>query len=157
MLIQPDGHHLAELNIATALDDLMSPRLAEFMDALARVNALAERSEGFVWRLKDETGVDATSIRAGEDPRLIVNLSVWETPEALKRFVWRTVHSRFVARREAWFETPAEPTLVMWWTPKGAVPTVDEAMARLETLRAEGPTDRAFGWAEIGGPDPSGC
>src|SRR5713226_7509770 len=95
--------HLAQLNIGRLRYDLDDPRLADFIDNLARVNAIAERSEGFVWRLKDETG-NATNIRAFEDPRMTVNMSVWESVEALEKYVWQTVHKRFYGRRSEWFE-----------------------------------------------------
>lgn len=148
MIDQPPGTHVAQLNVATALDDMGSPRLADFVAALARVNAVAERSPGFVWRLKDDSG-DATSIDVGGGPRFIVNLSVWETPAHLERFVWRTVHKRVYARRSAWFQPHAEAGFVMWWVPVGHVPDTAEAVARLAALRANGPSDHAFGWESL--------
>ena len=145
---QPPGTHLAQLNVARALDDLTSPLLADFVAALDRVNEVAERSPGFVWRLKDESG-NATDIRADEDPRLIVNLSVWATPEDLERFVWNTIHARVYDKKPKWFTTMSTPHLVLWWVPEGHRPTVEEAMARLRHLTQHGESDDAFGWRRL--------
>lgn len=145
---QPPGKHLAQLNVARALDDLASSRLAGFMAALDGVNAIAERSPGFVWRLKDETG-NATDIEVSDDPRMIVNLSVWETPAHLEEFVWKTIHARVYNKKVDWFEPMATPHLVMWWIKAGHQPTLDEAMQRLARLTKEGESDDAFGWSRL--------
>lgn len=145
---QPAGTHLAQLNIARALDDVESARLADFMAALDRINAVAERSRGFVWRLKDGSG-NATDITLDDDPRMIVNMSVWTTPEHLENFVWKTVHKQVYGRKAEWFERMAQPHFVMWWIPEGHTPSLDEAVARLEKLRASGPTAEAFGWESL--------
>lgn len=145
---QPHNTHLAQLNIATAVDDMESARLADFVAALDGVNAVAERSPGFVWRLQDESG-NATGIQATEDPRLIVNLSVWETPEHLEQFVWNTIHKRIYAKRAKWFEAAGQANFVMWWVPAGHVPSVEEAFERLEDLRESGASERAFGWEAL--------
>ena len=105
-MIQPEGTHLAQLNIAKAMDDIDSPRLADFVAAIDTVNEIAERSEGYVWRLKNETG-DPTQIESTEDPREIVNLSVWQTPEHLEHFVWNTIHKQVYNKKAKWFEAPA--------------------------------------------------
>lgn len=140
--------HVAELNVATARYDLDDPRMADFMNNLDRVNALAERSKGFIWRLKDEAG-DATGIRVSDDPRFIVNLSVWETVEDLEHFVFATVHTKFYNRRAEWFPKMATPSFVMWPVPVGHAPTVEEALARLDLLTREGASDEAFGWERL--------
>jgi hypothetical protein len=77
---------------------------------------------------------------------MAVNLSVWESVEALERYVYQTVHKRFYGRREEWFDKMETPHFVMWWIPAGHVPTLDEAKERLEYLAMHGPSDRAFGW-----------
>ena len=145
---QPDNTFLAQANVATALDDIESARMADFIAALDRVNAVAERSPGFVWRLQDESG-NATNIQTSEDPRFIVNLSIWETAKDLEHFVWKTVHKQVYRRKSKWFRAPAKPHLVMWWVPSGHRPGVDEALDRLAELHDNGPSERAFGWESL--------
>ncbi len=143
--------HLAQLNIGRLRYPHDDPRVAEFMDNLERVNAIAETIPGFVWRLKDESG-NATSIESGTlfgDPDTIVNMSVWESAEALERFVWQTVHKRFYNRRQAWFDALGEPHFAMWWVPENSKPTLTEAAKRLKLLRENGSTDDAFGWDHL--------
>jgi hypothetical protein len=149
MIAQPPGTHVAQLNIARAVDDMESERMAEFVQAIEDVNALGKQSPGFVWILEGNFGEGATDIRVNDDPRLLVNLTVWETPEHLKQFVWKTAHGDYYRRRADWFERADRPTFVMWWVAHGHIPTVDEAMARLDDLRTNGPSERAFGWAEL--------
>ena len=144
----PEGRHLAELNVARAVDEKGSPQLADFVSALDRVNAIAERSPGFVWRLTGEGG-DATDVRANDDPRFIVNLSVWETAQDLEHFVWNTVHRKIYQKKSKWFEPMAEAHFVMWRVDIGHRPTIDEAMARLTHLQTHGPTAEAFGWESL--------
>jgi len=139
--------HLAQFNIARIRYPLDDPRLREFVDNVARVNGLAEQIEGFVWRLQDASG-HAMNMRVYDDPRLLPNLTLWENGEALERFVWRTLHSRFYVRREEWFE-PIETPLVLWWVPAGHRPTMAEGVERLEHLKAHGPSDVAFGWESL--------
>ncbi|NOT40955.1 MAG: DUF3291 domain-containing protein [Alphaproteobacteria bacterium] len=147
---QPPGTHLAQLNVARALDDMASPLLADFMVALDRVNALAERSPGFVWRLKGDSG-NATDIRASEEDRFIVNLSVWETPAHLEQFAWNTIHARVYDKKAKWFEPMATPHLVLWWVAANHHPTLEEAMSRLDRLTTQGESDEAFGWNRLPG------
>lgn len=133
---------LAQLNIATIKAPLESPVMAEFVANLDRVNALAESSPGFVWRLMTPAG-DATALRPlGES--VIVNLSVWQDVAALSRYVYKSAHVEVMRRRKEWFEKMAEAYLVLWWMPRGHQPSVDEALERLAILRAKGPTPRAF-------------
>src|SRR3954451_1084346 len=136
-------HHLAQLNIARLRAPLDSPRLEAFVAALEPVNALADAAPGFVWRLQTEQG-DATSIRAFDDDMLLINMSVWESVEALQEFAYRNVGHRDIFRRRNEFFARDEPYLVLWWVPAGSIPTVDEAKARLERLRTDGPTAHAF-------------
>ncbi len=136
-------HHLAQLNVGTLLHDIEHPAVKGFVDNLERINALAEASPGFVWRLQDEAG-DATGIQVSDDPRFIVNLSVWETAEALFDFVYRSAHTGIMAQRRQWFARPAEAYQVLWWLPAGELPTVEAALARLQRLRDLGPTAEAF-------------
>ena len=133
---------LAELNIATIRGPLDSPAMADFMDALDRVNRIAETSPGFVWRLQSEAG-NATAYRPFGD-NVLVNLSVWRDLESLRRYVYSTDHGDFVRRRHEWFERPTDAALVCWWVPAGHRPTIEEAAERLRRLRAEGSTPLAF-------------
>ena len=141
------ARHLAEFNIARIKYPLDDPRMREFVDNVDRVNKLADKLPGFVWRLQGDSG-HAMDMRVYDDPAILPNLTVWEDVEALDRFVFKTVHGRFFDRRETWFEQP-EPTLVMWWVPAGHRPTLDEAVARLDHLRAHGASDFAFGWDNL--------
>jgi heme-degrading monooxygenase HmoA len=137
--------HLAQLNIARPRYQLEHPRMAGFVNNLDRVNAIAERSPGFVWRLVGE-GDDATDIRFEDDPDLIVNMSVWESAEHLEHFVWNTIHKRIYENRAQWFGNFGKPHFVMWHVPVGHIPTLAEARERLDHLTANGPSDHAFGW-----------
>jgi hypothetical protein len=146
---QPSGHHLAQLNIGRIRYEVDDPRMKDFVDNLAFVNSLAERSPGFVWRYQDDSG-NATNTRPfGGDPRMAVNMSVWQDIESLERFVWQTVHKRFYGRKHEWFETLGERYMVMWWVPAGHLPSVQEAIDRLEHLKTQGPSDHAFSWEDV--------
>ncbi len=140
--------HIAQLNIGRPLHALDDPGMAGFMQNLDRVNAIAERSPGFVWRLKDESN-NATALRPFDDPNMLVNMSVWESVEALERFVWATVHKQFYSRKGGWFEKLAEPHFVMWSIPPGHIPDLGEAKARLAHLSAYGDSDFVFGWSHL--------
>jgi hypothetical protein len=140
--------HIAELNIGRPLHALDDPRMAGFMDNLDRVNALAERSRGFVWRLKDESN-NATALRPFDDSNMLVNMSVWESVGALEGFVWATVHKQFYNRKGGWFENLAMPHFVIWPIPAGHVPELAEAETRLEHLTRNGDSDYAFGWGHL--------
>lgn len=145
---RPAGMHLAEFNIAEAKYDLDDPRMAGFVDNLDRINALAERMPGFVWRLKDEPE-GAMAAGWGGNERLLDNLSVWQTPEHLETFAFGTVHRKIYARRAEWFSQMAAHHLVLWWVEPGRLPSREDAQGRLKLIDARGPTDDAFGWAEL--------
>ncbi len=150
---QPDGHHLAELNVGRLLAPTDDPRVAEFMNALDRVNGLGKRMPGFVWMMEGagEPGTGNTAAKIGGDPRYVSNLTVWESVGTLEHFVWNTVHRRFHDRRAAWFEVLGAMHFAMWWVPCGHRPTLDEGLARLDHLRAHGDSDHAFGWSFLPG------
>jgi hypothetical protein len=135
--------HIAQLNVGRAVAPPGSPELADFMAALDRINALAESSPGFVWRLQSSSG-NATDILVSDDPRSLINMSVWASVEALFGFVYRSGHTEVMKRRREWFEKPMEAYQVLWWVQAGHIPTVQEALERLAQLRREGPTERAF-------------
>jgi Domain of unknown function (DUF3291) len=140
-------HHLAQLNIGRMLGPIDSETMAGFVAKLDEINALAESTPGFVWRLKTEDG-DATAIRPYEDDRIIVNMSVWESAEALHDYVYRSAHVDVMRQRREWFARMAESFMVLWWVPAGHRPSVAEAVARLATLRADGPSPEAFTFRE---------
>src|ERR1041385_2899087 len=136
--------HLAQLNIGRLRAEVDDPSIAEFMDNLDPINALAEASPGFVWRLQTDEG-NATAIRAfPDDPLMVLNLSVWESMETLADFAYRSAHTAFLRRRAEWFERQGEAYLVLWWIRVGTVPTVEEALARLDHLKRFGPNPEAF-------------
>jgi heme-degrading monooxygenase HmoA len=136
-------YHLAQCNIARLRAPLDSPALAGFVAALEPINEMADRSPGFVWRLQTEDG-DATAIRPFDDDMMLVNMSVWESLEALAAFTYSTEHRKVMQGRRQWFEKLAEAYLVVWWVPAGTIPTVADARVRLEKLRRDGPTAEAF-------------
>lgn len=136
---------LAELNVGYAAHDLDAPEMAPFMDNLDRINALAERAPGFVWRMKSDSG-NATDIAVPGDAEMISNLSVWKDVHSLGDYVFNTVHARFYERREEFFQPMTKMHFVMWWVPEGHRPTLVEAMDRLAHLQAHGSSDHAFGW-----------
>lgn len=136
--------HLAQINIGRLKHPVDDPRVSEFMDNLDPINALAESSPGFVWRLQDDSG-NATALRGFEDPTILPNLTVWESLDALKEYVFKTDHARFLRKRREWFEPMDDlPVLTMWWVPAGHIPTLDEARARVEHLAENGPSAHAF-------------
>lgn len=134
---------LAQLNIARAQHRMDAPEMKEFVNAITAVNEIADNSDGFVWRLQDESG-NATGISAFDDPHMLVNLSVWESPEHLKHFMFKTLHRDYIKRKREWFDKMPQAYFVMWWVPEGHEPTLQEALERLEHLRSEGETPFAF-------------
>ena len=144
-----EGFHLAELNVGRLLAPTDDPRVGEFMAALDRVNGLGKRMPGFVWMMEGsgEPGTGNTEAKIGGDPQYVSNLTVWTDVESLEEFVWNTVHRAFYERRQDWFEVLGQQHFVMWWVPGGHRPTLDEALARLDLLRANGASDAAFDWA----------
>ena len=140
--------HIAEMNIGKLRYPPDDPRMADFIDNLGRINALAERAPGFVWRLQGE-GEGAIDIFHPDHPDTNVNLSVWESAEDLEAYVFKTVHARFYRRKPEWFAPIEQPAFVMWPVAVGHIPDVFEAFERLEHLRTHGPSDHAFGWQDL--------
>lgn len=134
--------HLAQLNIATLRQPIDHPDTADFTNALDGINGLAEASPGFVWRLVGAEG-NATDIILFDNPLTIINLTVWESVEALKAFAYRGAHAGFVKRRGEWFE-PGSTRTALWWIPAGTVPTTHDAINRLTHLETHGSSDTAF-------------
>ncbi|WP_298815354.1 DUF3291 domain-containing protein [uncultured Roseibium sp.] len=142
--------NIAELNVARLKHDINDPRISDFVRNLNRINFAAERSEGFVWRLKDEAG-SSVAMSAENDPMVIPNLSVWTDVKSLENFVFKTVHKRFYERRAEWFSVMEKMHFVMWMLPEGHQPSLEEAWDRLNHLNSHGASDHAFGWEHVDG------
>ena len=148
-------YHLAQLNIARLLAPIDSPALADFVAQLDEINQLADHSSGFVWRLQAGDG-NATSIRPFNDDYILVNMSVWESLEQLRAYVYTSAHSAVMRRRREWFEPMKNAYIVLWWVPAGHIPTVAEAKERLEILQTQGETAAAFKFKRpFAAPEPA--
>ena len=144
-------NHIAHLNLARLRAPAGDPLVAEFVDNVPRVNALAERSPGFVWRLDDgsaRVADDVTFQAVWDDPLIASSLSVWQTVAALEFFVRQTIHGGFLRRKESWFEPWVGPNYVIWAVPQGHIPSLDEGKARLAVLERDGPSAQAFDFAD---------
>jgi hypothetical protein len=135
--------HLAQVNIALLREPLNSLLLADFVAAVAPINALADASPGFVWRLQGDNA-DATSVRGFGDDRILVNMSTWESLDALANFVFGSKHAEIMRSRRKWFVPIREAYVTLWWVPAGHRPSVREAEERVAHLRLHGPTAFAF-------------
>jgi Domain of unknown function (DUF3291) len=143
---EPQSHifHLAQINIARARAPLTDPLMASFVEQLDAINALAEQSPGFVWRLKGEDGSPSSYIGDPEDDRILVNMSVWTTMEALHNYVYKSAHGKAFADRRQWFEPLGRPAVALWWIRHDGVPTLEDGRRRLALLNARGPSADAF-------------
>jgi hypothetical protein len=135
--------HLAQVNIGLIKGPLDGPIMAGFVERLDEINALADGSPGFVWRLQTGEG-NATYVRPYDDERIIVNLSVWRTVDELHDFVYRTAHAAIMRRRQEWFSKFQGSYVALWWVPENHLPSLDEAKKRLAHLEQNGPTPFAF-------------
>ena len=135
--------HLAQINVGRTLAPLDDPQLAGFVERLDDINALADRSPGFVWRLQSESG-NATDIQVSADPNFIVNMSVWEDLDSLFAYVYRSDHLQVMAQRRQWFEKPSGAFMALWWLPAGTLPEVSEGLERIALLERSGATPEAF-------------
>jgi hypothetical protein len=144
--------HLAQVNIARMRDALDSPAMAGFVARLDELNALADRSPGFVWRLQTPEG-NATYLRPYDDERILFNLSVWESVEALRAYVYRSGHAEALRQRHEWFSRFEGAYLALWWVPAGHRPSIDEAKRRLAHLEQEGPSPFVFTFRRLFPPD----
>lgn len=137
-------YHIAEINVARMKGvNINDPIMQEFVSNLERVNKLAENSEGFIWRLKDENN-DATSFNPYNDEQVIINISVWKSIESLENFVFKTFHSDFLKRRKEWFDSYGKMHLGMWWILEGENPGIQEAVNKLEYLQKNGSSKLVF-------------
>jgi len=144
-----DGFHIAELNIGRLVAPVGDPRIAEFINALDRINGLGKRMPGFVWMMEGsgEPNTGNTEAKIDGDPQFVSNLTVWQSVETLENFVWNTVHRQFYQKRQEWFEVLGGMHFVMWWVPVGHRPTLQEGLHRLADMEKQGDSDHAFGWS----------
>lgn len=139
----PTNFHLAQVNIARMLAPLDDPIMAGFVARLDDLNALADGSPGFVWRLKGDEN-NATYLRPYDDDRIIFNMSVWETIEHLRQYAYRTQHADVMRQRKAWFSKFGGAYMALWWVEAGHIPSISEAKERLAYLDANGESPTAF-------------
>lgn len=142
--------HIAQINIGRARAPIDHPVMAGFVARLDEINAIADASPGFVWRLKTEEG-NATSLQPYDDERILVNMSVWETPEDLRQYVYRSVHAEVMKQRKEWFERFKDVYMALWWVEAGHIPTIAEAKERLAYLQLHGESEFAFTFASLVG------
>lgn len=145
-------YQIAQVNIGRMKGQLEDPVMAGFAARLDEINALADSSPGFVWRLQTSDG-NATYLRPYNDDRILFNMSVWETVEDLRHYVFKTAHAEMLRQRQAWFERFTGVYTALWWVPAGHIPGVDEAKIRLAHLEAHGPTQFAFTFKTVSPPD----
>jgi len=149
--VAPARVHVAQVNVARLREPLDHVSSQAFVAGLAPINALADRSPGFVWRLQGEGG-DATSLRVFDDEMVIVNMSVWQSVDSLRAFVFSSDHAAYLRRRSEWFERLEDASTALWWVVPGTTPTVDEATSRLEMVRTSGATSAAFTLSDVREP-----
>lgn len=143
----PD-YHIAQINIARILAPIDDPIMADFVAQLPPINALGDQSPGFVWRLQSDSG-DATSIKVYDDDMIIINLTVWESVDALREFVYKSAHHGVLRDRKRWFEKFDGPYYALWWIPVGHIPSPEEGKERLDHLREQGETAYAFSFHKV--------
>jgi hypothetical protein len=139
----PPRFELAQVNIGRLRAPVDSPLIADFMAALDPINALADVSPGFIWRLQTTEG-NATSLHSFDDELIISNMSVWVSIEALRAFTYTSGHTGVMRRRREWFDSYESAYMALWWVPVGHRPTIEEAKERLAILDRDGPTQEAF-------------
>lgn len=142
------GYHIAQMNIARMNAPLEDPIMAGFIARLDEVNKLADDAPGFVWRFQSEEG-NATYLRPYDDDRIIFNMSVWESIDSLKKYVYETAHAEVMRNRREWFEKMSDAYATLWWVKAGHIPSVQEAKLRLEYLQKNGPSTHAFTFKKL--------
>jgi len=136
-------YHLAQVNIALAKGEMDTELMNGFVSRLDEINEKADKSEGFIWRLQTDDG-DSTAIRVFDKPLLLVNISVWESIDTLKNFVYTSAHVELIRDRQAWFHKFVDAHQALWWIPQGHIPTTEEAKEKLEHIQKHGSTAEAF-------------
>jgi hypothetical protein len=139
--------HIAQVNVAQAKADMASDLMQGFVSRLDEINTLADGADGFIWRLKEDSG-SATAIRVFDDPLLLINMSVWANLDALKHYVYKSFHVDLIKDRDAWFNKLGQSHQALWWIPVGHIPNVEEAQKKLEYIRKFGPSAEAFTFAK---------
>lgn len=147
------NYHLAQINIGRLIAPIDDPRIAEFVAQLDSINAIADKAPGFVWRLQSNSG-NATDIAYNDDPFVIVNMSVWQSIEALRQYAYKSDHARVFRDRAKWFEKMEKPNYCLWWVPVGHIPAVAEGRERLEHYQLHGATPHSF-WFSQQYPQPA--
>ena len=137
---------LAQLNIAEATAKMDSPVMADFVNNTDRINAIAEESTGFVWRLVGDDSDDSYSINAFDSEYILVNMSVWKDRESIFNYVYNSDHLEIFKRKKEWFKKMLKMHMVLWYVEDGHVPTVEEGKERLEYLQKHGESPYAFGF-----------
>lgn len=145
-------YHIAQVNIGRIRGELSDPFMSGFVSRLEEINALADASPGFVWRLQTDEG-NATYLRPFEDERMLLNMSVWTDVDSLRQYVYHTGHRELLRQRNAWFEKLNRVYVALWWVPAGHLPGIDEAKQRLAHLEIHGPTQFAFNFQSTFEPD----
>ncbi|NND81013.1 MAG: DUF3291 domain-containing protein [Gammaproteobacteria bacterium] len=148
-------YHLAQINIAQAIEPLDTPRLAGFVSRLDEINGLAEQSAGFIWRLVSDAG-NATALRVFDHPDMLINMSVWQDLASLRAFVYRSNHIELLRAKAEWFEPLQTASQALWWLPAGQVPDIDQGKEKLAKLDKHGPSADAFTFAKLFDPPNSG-
>jgi hypothetical protein len=145
--------HLGQINIGRLIAPVDDPRVAEFMNQLEPINALADRAPGFIWRLQSSSG-NATDIAYNDDPTMLVNMSVWDSLESLRSYVYRSDHARVLRDRAKWFVKLDKPIYCLWWISVGHIPSVAEGRERMEHYQEHGSTPFSF-WFSKPFPAPA--
>lgn len=140
-------YHLVQLNVAKMNADIEDPIMASFVQRIDEINSLAENSKGFIWRFQDDQG-DATYLRPFEDPRILFNMSVWEEIEDLMNYVYTSKHLELLKSKNEWFTKLGEAHLALWWIEKGRLPSVEEALNKLDFIKKNGPSQEVFTFAK---------
>ena len=143
---RPD-YYLAQINIARMKAPLTDPVMAEFAARLDEINAVAESSPGFIWRLMPDAENEQQLV-AFEENGMLFNLSLWASVDALRNFVYDSAHQALLRAREQWFDKTESAHLALWWVPSNHLPGIDEAMLRLDRLELVGPGPNAFTFAQ---------
>lgn len=135
---------LAQFNIAEALSSIDDPIMKDFVGNTDRINALAEKSPGFIWRLVGDDSDDSYSINAFDSEYILVNMSVWKNRLSLFEFVYNSAHLEIFKRKKEWFKKMPKMHMVLWFIPEGHRPTIEEGKDRLAYFQEHGETPFAF-------------